>query len=85
MILILVDTLRADHLGCYGYSRPTSAFIDSLAGEGLYDGNPSPLYDAELEAAVRAYQLRAGLTADGIAGPKTLCSLRIQLRRYQFE
>lgn len=30
-ILISLDTLRADHLGAYGYSRPTSPFIDSLA------------------------------------------------------
>ncbi|HYN20600.1 MAG TPA: sulfatase [Thermoanaerobaculia bacterium] len=26
-----IDTLRADHLGCYGYGRPTSPFLDSLA------------------------------------------------------
>jgi arylsulfatase A-like enzyme len=30
-ILISLDTLRADHLGAYGYSRPTSPFLDSLA------------------------------------------------------
>ena len=30
-ILISIDTLRADHLGCYGYGRPTSPFLDSLA------------------------------------------------------
>ncbi len=34
VILISVDTLRADHLGCYGYSRPTSPFIDRLAKRG---------------------------------------------------
>ncbi|MCP4659635.1 MAG: sulfatase [bacterium] len=33
-ILISIDTLRADHLGCYGYSRATSPFIDSLAARG---------------------------------------------------
>jgi arylsulfatase len=32
---ILIDTLRADHLGCYGYERPTSPFIDRLATEGV--------------------------------------------------
>jgi arylsulfatase A-like enzyme len=32
--LIVVDTLRADRLGCYGYPRPTSPFIDQLASEG---------------------------------------------------
>lgn len=30
-ILISIDTLRADHLGLYGYGRPTSPFLDSLA------------------------------------------------------
>ena len=30
-ILISIDTLRADRLGCYGYPRPTSPFVDSLA------------------------------------------------------
>lgn len=33
ILLVTIDTLRADHLGCYGYSRPTSANIDRLAGE----------------------------------------------------
>ncbi|NIO27862.1 MAG: sulfatase-like hydrolase/transferase [Candidatus Latescibacteria bacterium] len=35
IILIVVDTLRADHLGCYGYQRPTSPFLDSLAKKSL--------------------------------------------------
>jgi arylsulfatase A-like enzyme len=29
-----IDTLRPDHLGCYGYGRPTSPVIDALADEG---------------------------------------------------
>jgi arylsulfatase len=35
LILINVDTLRADHLGCYGYARDTSPFIDQLAEGGI--------------------------------------------------
>ena len=35
VLLITVDTLRADHLGCYGYDRPTSPRIDALAEESL--------------------------------------------------
>jgi len=35
LLLITVDTLRADHLGCYGYERDTSPNLDRLAREGL--------------------------------------------------
>ncbi|MFO8073128.1 MAG: sulfatase [Polyangia bacterium] len=35
VILISIDTLRADHLGCYGYPRETSPNIDRLARESL--------------------------------------------------
>lgn len=35
VILIGIDTLRADHLSCYGYSRATSPSIDKLASEGV--------------------------------------------------
>ncbi|MGQ9731410.1 MAG: sulfatase family protein [Candidatus Zipacnadales bacterium] len=34
ILLIFIDSLRADHLGCYGYYRPTSPHIDRLAAEG---------------------------------------------------
>lgn len=34
VVLITVDTLRADHLSCYGYPRRTSPFMDSLAARG---------------------------------------------------
>ena len=30
-----IDTLRADHLGCYGYHRPTTPNIDALARDGV--------------------------------------------------
>jgi arylsulfatase A-like enzyme len=35
VVLIVVDTLRADHLGSYGHSEETSPFIDSLAAQGV--------------------------------------------------
>jgi arylsulfatase A-like enzyme len=35
IIIISVDTLRADHLGCYGYPLNTSPHIDALAADGV--------------------------------------------------
>ncbi|RLG79653.1 MAG: sulfatase, partial [Thermoprotei archaeon] len=37
ILLIAIDTLCVDHLGCYGYDvprNPTTPFIDSLAEKG---------------------------------------------------
>ncbi len=34
-LLIVIDTMRADHLGCYGYEFETSPAIDRLADEGV--------------------------------------------------
>lgn len=43
VVLISIDTLRADHLGAYGYERPTSPNIDALAAEGvLFENAVSP-------------------------------------------
>ena len=35
IILISLDNLRADHLGCYGYYRNTSPRIDAFARENI--------------------------------------------------
>lgn len=48
LILISIDTLRADHVGAYGYKRDTTPHIDSLAREGVlferhYASNPLTL------------------------------------------
>ncbi|MBU1864167.1 MAG: sulfatase [Candidatus Omnitrophica bacterium] len=45
IILMSIDTLRADHLHCYGYSRETSPHIDSFAKDAVLFRNaisPSP-------------------------------------------
>ena len=48
ILLITIDTLRADHLGIYGYARPTSTRIDSWFGN-------SQIYE-------RAYSTEANTT-----------------------
>jgi len=35
LLMVVVDTLRADRLGCYGYDRNTTPNIDSLAERGV--------------------------------------------------
>lgn len=35
ILFLDLDTLRPDHLGCYGYHRNTSPNIDSIAGQGV--------------------------------------------------
>mgnify|MGYP000397906295 CR=1 FL=1 len=35
ILLIAIDTLRADHVSCYGYSKNTTPTLDELANEGV--------------------------------------------------
>ena len=35
VVVVLIDTLRADHLGAYGYDRPTSPHFDALAADSV--------------------------------------------------
>jgi len=43
VLVIIIDTLRADHLSTYGYARETSPNIDRLAKEGvLFENAISP-------------------------------------------
>jgi len=35
VVLVVIDTLRADHLSCYGYGENTSPFLDEIASKGV--------------------------------------------------
>lgn len=35
VLVIMIDTVRADHLGAYGYDKDTSPFLDSLFKKGV--------------------------------------------------
>lgn len=35
LLLVSIDTCRADHLSAYGYPRPTSPFLEELAARGV--------------------------------------------------
>ena len=35
VLLVTIDTVRADHVGAYGYTKPTTPTLDRLAREGV--------------------------------------------------
>lgn len=39
VLLILIDTIRPDHLSVYGYEKPTSPFLEQLGKEGVVFAN----------------------------------------------
>src|SRR5262249_43335836 len=39
LLFVTIDCLRADHVGAYGYDRPTTPAIDRLAAEGVRFAN----------------------------------------------
>jgi len=39
ILFVMIDTLRADHVGCYGYTRPTTPRIDRLARQSVRFAN----------------------------------------------
>jgi arylsulfatase A-like enzyme len=49
VVVFVIDTLRRDHLGCYGYPREVSPVIDELASEGV-------VFEQALTVAPRTWQ-----------------------------
>ena len=46
IFLVTIDTLRSDHLGCYGYEKIQTLAIDGLAKQGIRFADaftPSPI------------------------------------------
>jgi arylsulfatase A-like enzyme len=44
VVLISIDTCRADYLSCYGYPKPTTPNIDALASQGyLFSNTVTPI------------------------------------------
>ena len=84
IILISVDTLRADHLGAYGYDRKTSPFIDSIAREGtVFDDVvvPLPATDPSHSALLTGlHPLRTGMLANATVLPDRFETLPEVLR-----
>ena len=56
--------------GLIGWSDEAAPAADPAALRALFDDLAIPNQD--LEAAVRAFQARVGLSVDGVAGPRTV-------------
>ncbi len=73
IFLISVDTLRADHLGCYGYELPTSPNLDRFAAESLLFEDficEVPLTGPSFSAMMTSHYPRTtGATKNGIRIP----------------
>ena len=62
VFLIVIGTLRADHLGCYGYTVPTSPTIDRLAREGVVFTNAYATSSNTLESVFSFFNCSTALT-----------------------
>jgi arylsulfatase A-like enzyme len=62
IFFIVVDTLRADHLGCYDYEIPTSPTIDRLAKEGVLFENAFATASSTLESVISFFNSTTALT-----------------------
>ncbi len=83
LLFVTIDALRADHLGCYGYGRPTSPALDRLAADGVrfanaYTNAPmtSPslpqIFTSSYFPSVTAPTLLSALFADGVPRTKAI-------------
>jgi hypothetical protein len=74
ILLLLVDCLRADHLGLAGYPRPTSPCLDSLAAEGVAFTRctaQAPFTLASVPSLLTGRYPTAAYTQTGVSWPKS--------------
>ncbi|MEG0911128.1 MAG: sulfatase [Ruthenibacterium sp.] len=78
VLLFDIDTLRSDHLGCYGYGRNTSPTMDAVAGEGVrftdYYCPNAPCLPARASLVTGQYGIHNGVLGHG----GTAADLRLQ-------
>ena len=73
-----LDTLRPDHLGCYGYHRNTSPHIDQLASEGVRFDNCYASDAPCLPSRAAFFNGRFGIHTGAVGHGGTAADLRIE-------
>jgi arylsulfatase A-like enzyme/Flp pilus assembly protein TadD len=88
VILISVDTLRADHLGCYGYKALATPNIDSLARSGTIFGEINSQIPITLPSHVSlftsAYPFMTGIEENGEVLPSGATTLATVLKAHGY-
>jgi len=69
ILFLDIDTLRPDHLGCYGYCRDTSPNIDRIAAEGVrfdnYYCSDAPCLPSRAALVSGQFGIRSGVVGHG--------------------
>jgi arylsulfatase len=69
VLLIVIDTLRADHLGCYGYERSTSPNMDAFALQSVvfehHTATSIPTHPAFATINTGQYSITHGVVSHG--------------------
>ena len=69
ILFLDLDTLRPDHLGCYGYHRKTSPAIDAIAREGVrfdhYHCSDAPCLPSRAALTTGRFGIHTGVVGHG--------------------
>jgi arylsulfatase A-like enzyme len=69
LLYIDIDTMRPDHLGCYGYHRNTSPNIDSVASSGIvfnnYHSSDAPCLPSRTAWTTGQFGIHTGVVGHG--------------------
>ena len=86
IVLVTVDCLRADHVGFLGYQKPTTPFLDTLAGESFVIPTAivagTPTYYSLPAIHASRYPLALGRDVLGLAPEEATFALTLQHAGY---
>jgi arylsulfatase A-like enzyme len=89
IVLVSIDTLRADHVGCYGYHRDTTPNMDRLARKGhRFDRAFTPMpttFPSHAAMLTSLYPTQLGVRRNGDHLPDQALSLTQILRSKGYE